>query len=76
MPLLTRHNPETGVLEVFVNEQWVGFDEYRQRQIAEAYDKSIEFLRERLGEDFAARAGNEEMEEEHGRAGEDNPIVR
>ena len=44
----------TGVLEVFINEQWVRFDEYRQRQIAEAYDKSIQFLRDRLGEDFAA----------------------
>jgi len=63
MALKTRQNPETGVLEVFVNEQWVGFAEYRQRQIAEAYENSIKFLRDRLGEDFAARAEGEEFED-------------
>ena len=62
MSLKTRQNPETGALEVFVNDEWVRFDEYRQRQIAEAYDKSIEFLRDRLGEDFAA--GDEKQEPE------------
>jgi len=66
MSLKTRQNPETGVLEVFVNEQWVRFDEYRQRQIAEAYDKSIEFLRDRLGEDFARDESQEpEAETDH-----------
>jgi hypothetical protein len=64
MSLKTRQNPETGVLEVFVNEQWVRFDEYRQRQIAEAYDKSIQFLRDRLGEDFEAEAGGQRPEAE------------
>lgn len=64
MSLKTRQNPETGVLEVLVNEQWVRFDEYRQRQIAEAYDKSIQFLRDRLGEDFAAEEVNQEPEAE------------
>lgn len=64
MSLKTRQNPETGVLEVFVNEQWVRFDEYRQRQIAEAYDKSIQFLRDRLGEDFEAEEVNQEPEAE------------
>ncbi len=54
MALKTRQNPETGALEVFVNGQWVDFEEYRQRQIEEAYVKSIKFLRDRLGEDFEA----------------------
>jgi hypothetical protein len=58
MSLKTRQNPETGALEVFVNEEWVNFQEYRQRQVAEAYEKSIQFLRDRLGEDFAQ--GDEE----------------
>jgi hypothetical protein len=62
MSLKTRENPETGALEVFVNEQWVRFDEYRQRQIAEAYEKSIQFLRDRLGEDFAAKRTDQEPE--------------
>jgi hypothetical protein len=56
MSLMTRQNPETGVLEVLVNERWMRFDQYRQQQIAEAYDKSIKFLRDRLGEDFEAEA--------------------
>lgn len=55
MPLQTRENPETGKLEVLVEDRWVAFDEYREKQIAEAYDKSVKFLRERLGEDDAAR---------------------
>lgn len=62
MSLKTRQNPETGALEVFVNDEWVRFDEYRQRQIAEAYDKSIQFLRDRLGEDFEAEDVNQEPE--------------
>lgn len=64
MSLKTRQNPETGVLEVLVAEQWVRFDEYRQRQIAEAYDKSIQFLRDRLGEDFEAEEVSQEPEAE------------
>jgi len=62
MSLKTRQNPETGALEVFVNEQWVRFEEYRQRQIAEAYENSIKFLRDRLGEDFEERIRNQEPE--------------
>jgi hypothetical protein len=53
MALRTRRNPETGVLEVLVNGEWVRFDEYRRKQIDEAYQSSIRFLRERLGEDTA-----------------------
>lgn len=52
MGLKTRENPETGQLEVFNGEQWVDFVTYRERQIADAYDNSIRFLRDRLGEDF------------------------
>jgi hypothetical protein len=53
MALPTRQNPDTDELEVFVNERWVLFQEYRDKQIADAYDKSVTFLRERLGEDEA-----------------------
>jgi hypothetical protein len=53
MPLKTRQNPQTGILEVFVDDDWVQFEEYRDRQIEEAYRNSIRFLRERLGEDAA-----------------------
>ncbi len=55
MSLLTRENPETTELEVFVNDEWVSFNTYRTQQIDEAYDKSVKFLRERLGEDYAQR---------------------
>ncbi len=51
MSLKTRQNPETGSLEVLVNDEWVRFEEYRKRQIDEAYQNSIKFLRDRLGED-------------------------
>jgi len=51
MALKTRQNPETGVIEVLVNDQWVRFDDYRKSQIDLAYQNSIKFLRERLGED-------------------------
>jgi hypothetical protein len=51
MSLKTRQNPQTGELEVLVNDQWVNFEDYRKRQIEEAYQNSIKFLRERLGED-------------------------
>ncbi len=56
MALLTRQNPDTDELEVLVNEQWVPFQEYRDKQIADAYEKSVIFLRERLGEDEARNA--------------------
>ena len=55
MALATRENPENGQLEVLVNEEWVRFEEYRTRQINEAYQTSVEFLRERLGEDQARK---------------------
>lgn len=55
MALLTRQNPDTDDLEVLVNEQWLPFNEYREKQIADAYEKSVKFLRERLGEDDAAQ---------------------
>ena len=53
MALLTRQNPETDELEVLVNEEWLPFATYREKQIADAYDKSVRFLRDRLGEDAA-----------------------
>ena len=55
MALPTRENPDNGQLEVFVNEQWVRFDEYRRQQIDDAYQTSVQFLRERLGEDQARK---------------------
>ena len=51
MALRTRQNPQTGIIEVLVNDEWVRFDDYRKRQIDQAYQNSIRFLRERLGED-------------------------
>jgi hypothetical protein len=53
MSLKTRQNPDTGVLEVLVNDEWVNFEEFRKRQVDEAYKNSIKFLRDRLGEDAA-----------------------
>jgi hypothetical protein len=53
MSLKTRQNPDNGILEVLVNDEWVKFEEYRRRQIDEAYKNSIKFLRDRLGEDAA-----------------------
>ncbi len=53
MALLTRQNPDSDELEVFVNDVWVKFAQYREKQIDEAYDNSVRFLRERLGEDEA-----------------------
>lgn len=55
MSLLTRQNPETDELEVLVNDEWLPFAAYREKQIADAYDKSVKFLRERLGEDEAQK---------------------
>jgi len=53
MSLQTRQNPNTGALEVLVNDEWTPFEDYRKRQIDEAYRNSIKFLRDRLGEDEA-----------------------
>lgn len=53
MPLLTRQNPDTGDTEVLVNDDWVKFDEHRRKQIDDAYQTSVKFLRDRLGEDAA-----------------------
>jgi hypothetical protein len=51
MSLQTRQNPNTGALEVLVDDQWTPFEDYRKRQIDEAYRNSIKFLRDRFGED-------------------------
>ncbi|MBL8168066.1 MAG: hypothetical protein JNJ50_07925 [Acidobacteria bacterium] len=63
MALQTRVNPETGVLEVLAGEQWVRFDEFRKQQIDQAYQNSIQFLRDRLGEDAAREMARKESEE-------------
>lgn len=55
MSFQTRKNPETGVIEVLVNNEWVEFDAFRKKQIDEAYQSSVSFLRERLGEDAAGQ---------------------
>jgi hypothetical protein len=65
MALPTRQNPSTGVLEVLVKDEWVRFDDYRKQQIDEAYQNSVRFLRERLGEDAAREMARKEMTEEH-----------
>ena len=51
MSLQTRQNPNTGALEVLVNDEWTPFEDYRKRQIDEAYQNSIRFLRDLLGDD-------------------------
>jgi hypothetical protein len=55
MSLQTRQNPTTGALEVLVNDEWTPFEDYRKRQIDDAYRNSISFLRDRLGEDEAQK---------------------
>jgi hypothetical protein len=55
MSLQTRQNPNTGALEVLVNDEWTPFEDYRKRQIDDAYQSSIKFLRDRLGEDEARK---------------------
>ena len=55
MALPTRRNPESGVLEVLVDNEWRPFEQYRKQQIDEAYQNSVKFLRERLGEDQAQK---------------------
>lgn len=57
MALKTRLNPETGDLEVQVGDDWVLFEDYRKRQIDVAYQNSIRFLRDRLGEEDAIAIG-------------------
>ena len=52
MGMLTRSNPKTDEIEIQVNDQWISFNEYRAKQIDEAYDKSIVFLRDRLNQDI------------------------
>ena len=64
MSLKTRDNPETGVLAVFYRERWVPFEEYRGEQIDSAYQNSIRFLRERLGEDAAREAMERDVKSE------------
>ncbi len=61
MALQTRENPESGILEVLVDEQWVRFEDYRKQQIDEAYQNSVKFLRERLGEDAAKEMAQKEQ---------------
>ena len=51
MGLLTRTNPDTNELEILVNDEWIPFSVYREKQIDEAYEKSIIFLRDRLNND-------------------------
>ena len=55
MSLQTRQNSETGALEVLIDDEWTPFEDYRKRQIDEAYQNSIRFLRDRLGEDEARK---------------------
>ncbi len=55
MSLQTRMNSDTGEIEVLVNDQWVRFEDYRKKQIDDAYQSSVRFLRERLGEDDAKK---------------------
>ena len=64
MALPTRQNPESGALEVLVDDQWLPFEQYRKQQIDEAYQNSVKFLRERLGEDQARKMeeANEQAE--------------
>lgn len=50
MALQTRQNPVSGILEVLVEDQWMRFEDYRREQIERAYENSIKFLRDRLGE--------------------------
>jgi len=56
MPFTTRENPDTGELEILFEDEWVSFEVYRVRKIEEAYENSIKFLRDRLGDDFKTRS--------------------
>lgn len=63
MSLQTRQNEETGVTEVLVDDQWVKFEDYRKKQIDDAYQSSVRFLRERLGEDEAKKLAQNSPDE-------------
>lgn len=52
MSLQTRVNEKTGEVEVLVEGEWLLFTSFREKQIDEAYDKSVKFLRDRLGEEY------------------------
>ena len=66
MALPTRQNPVTGILEVLVKDEWLRFDDYRKQQIDEAYQNSVKFLRERLGEDAAREMARKENADDNG----------
>lgn len=66
MSLQTRENPETGTTEVLVNGQWVKFEEYRKKQIDDAYQSSVRFLRERLSEDDVKQISQNSEDENKG----------
>lgn len=53
MGMLTRTNPKLNELEILVNNEWIPFSAFREKQINDAYDKSIVFLRDRLNDDTA-----------------------
>jgi hypothetical protein len=72
MALPTRKNPETGVLEVLFDNEWVLFETYRKQQIDEAYQNSIRFLRERLGEDSAREVIQSSVQSEKDQADQTN----
>lgn len=72
MALPTRKNPETGVLEVLFDNEWVLFKTYRKQQIDEAYQNSIRFLRERLGEDSAREVIQSSVQSEKDQADQTN----
>lgn len=63
MSLQTRQNAETGAVEVLVDDQWVKFEDYRKKQIDDAYQSSVRFLRERLGEDEAKKLAQNSNDE-------------
>lgn len=60
MSLKTRQNPDNGAIEVFYEGRWVPFAEYRRKQIDEAYQNSIKFLRDRLDDDIDRPEDKEE----------------
>lgn len=68
MSLQTRVNEKTGEVEVLVDGEWLLFTSFREKQIDEAYDKSVKFLRDRLGEEYTQEESNsqESIEESDG----------
>ncbi len=66
MALLTRTNSQTDELEILVNDQWMLFSDYREKQIDEAYDKSIVFLRNRLNDDDLSKEQINQQGTKHG----------